>query len=632
MKHLILIFFSVKVIIHNVHAVADPFQVVNLPANDSLPSLPTRRILHGHPARDTRPFMVYLRAAIDAEPKIIQTNWLCGGVIIHERYVLTSAACIEDVKRFYVVSGTDKWISVLDDSNECVKNGAKRAVWKCVPRSYFFDGDEFDNIRWMVGDIAIVKVESEFNFERRIRGCDYIPMKIDYNNESLELEKAGTLGTVIGWGATDQFTDADKVPLRTALNSYHLLESDVVIISKKSCRDRWEERYHFIINEHMLCSKDVTHHEDMNLECTANEMKCKDLVSSDEWEYYTEDENEEQEDTRRMMDPRDMVVHTAAHRSPTRRNRQKLHRSGGFCENDHGGPLVVGHGRSAKIVGIMSACLTDRLTHKCHGPFLFTSVYKYKNLITCAIERSITARCRKLLGTAQNQVVESTLEWPRQSKRVKVNKHTKNKQGHESARSPYHYPPNLPQVVAEPRKPSEYKTPDRNIPSHLPSHLQKLEEKLNKKNSISRDKLQSYPHGPYQGESRPNFGPSGPNFGHSGPNYGPPGPYKGLRSGDKDMSKPYQAPPGPKLDMPGSYYENLSGLPNDRTYSSNEMPLLPKNQPLQQNPSYLPQELEKTGQPLFTSNILRSSNTTDDSGAIKDIIMRKFFNRRYMKI
>lgn len=71
-------------------------------------TLPTRRILRGHEVGDTRPYMVYLRPAPTAEPQISETNWLCGGVIIHERYVLTSAACIEDVKHFYVISGTNK--------------------------------------------------------------------------------------------------------------------------------------------------------------------------------------------------------------------------------------------------------------------------------------------------------------------------------------------------------------------------------------------------------------------------------------------------------------------------------------------------------------------------------------------
>lgn len=53
-------------------------------------------------------FQVYLRAAQTVESKIIESDWLCGGVIIHERYILTSAACIEDVKNFYVISGLNK--------------------------------------------------------------------------------------------------------------------------------------------------------------------------------------------------------------------------------------------------------------------------------------------------------------------------------------------------------------------------------------------------------------------------------------------------------------------------------------------------------------------------------------------
>lgn len=56
----------------------------------------------------SRPTQVYLRPAASADTQTADPDWLCGGVIIHERYVLTSAACIEDVKQFYVVSGTHR--------------------------------------------------------------------------------------------------------------------------------------------------------------------------------------------------------------------------------------------------------------------------------------------------------------------------------------------------------------------------------------------------------------------------------------------------------------------------------------------------------------------------------------------
>lgn len=59
----------------------------------------------------------------------------------------------------------------------------------------------------MSNDLAVVKVEDDFNFERRIRGCDYIPKKIAFNNRSADLEKAGTVGSIAGWGSTDSFGD-----------------------------------------------------------------------------------------------------------------------------------------------------------------------------------------------------------------------------------------------------------------------------------------------------------------------------------------------------------------------------------------------------------------------------------------
>ena len=70
-----------------------------------------------------------------------------------------------------------------------------------------YDGDEFDNVRWMVGDIAVVKVEDEFNFEKRVRGCEFIPKPVAYNNRSVELEKARSTASIAGWGATEAFAD-----------------------------------------------------------------------------------------------------------------------------------------------------------------------------------------------------------------------------------------------------------------------------------------------------------------------------------------------------------------------------------------------------------------------------------------
>ncbi|CAG9569289.1 unnamed protein product [Danaus chrysippus] len=330
----------------------------------------TRRILRGEEVDDTRPYMVYLRPAGTVAKQLINSNWLCGGVIISAQYVLTSAACIEDVQHFYVISGTHRWIP-LDMSNDCIKYGAKKAVWKCVPKDYVFDGKEFENIRWMVNDIAVVKVEEDFNFNRRIRGCDFIPKLIAFNNQSEELEAAGTVASIAGWGSVERFGDNFG---RSTMNSPELLETDVVLISKQKCKAGWPERYHYIIDGNMVCAKDGVDSDAMNTMCKEQEINCKELVYS----------KESDTDARRyVLKPENLRVHSAKHME-TRRS-QII--SGGFCENDHGGPLVVGHGKGSVVIGVISACMSANITQKCYGPFLYTSVWKNRHVISCAIDK-----------------------------------------------------------------------------------------------------------------------------------------------------------------------------------------------------------------------------------------------------
>lgn len=376
---------------------------VNDTHQDAKPKV-LRRILNGKPAGETRPYMVYLRAAQGVESKITESDWLCSGVIIHERYILTSAACIEDVKNFYVVSGLNKWYPFSEKTDECINNGAKKAVWKCVPKEYFFDGDEFDNIRWMVGDIAVVKVEDNFNFQRKIRGCDYIPKKVFYNNQSIDLEKGGTVGSLAGWGTVDRFTTEVTERIN---NSRDLLETDTVILSKKTCLKSWDPRYHFVINDYMICTRDNDDEETMSAICLEREVSCKEL------EYSRENEEPEQDRRRMIIVPSDLEVDTAAHLDSRRKGQRVT--SGGFCENDHGGPLIVGRGQSSVVVGVMSACRTKQITKKCYGPYLYTSVYKYRHLIACAIEKELEPTCKMLLRTTKTRMVETLFDWSQHS-------------------------------------------------------------------------------------------------------------------------------------------------------------------------------------------------------------------------
>ncbi|CAK1594508.1 unnamed protein product [Parnassius mnemosyne] len=170
----------------------------------------------------------------------------------------------------------------------------------------------------MMNDIAVVKVEDNFNFNRRILGCDFIPKKITYNNHSEDLEKPGTVGSIAGWGSQDRFGDMIKSPERATINSPVLMETVVVLISSTLCKKRWPERYHHIIDKSMICAKDDVNSDKMSAVCN-DQLRCKELISSEEDEF----------GKRRSLIPMKEEIHSASHSFDFRRSKV---RSGGFCE------------------------------------------------------------------------------------------------------------------------------------------------------------------------------------------------------------------------------------------------------------------------------------------------------------
>ncbi|CAG9569288.1 unnamed protein product [Danaus chrysippus] len=356
----------------------------------------TRRIINGDEVTDGRPYMVYLKLPRNSKKTQNYRSWLCGGVIIHEEYILTSAACIEDAEHFYVVSGT---YSDEDDryNNPCIKNGAKKAIWKCVPKNYVFDGHENDNIRWMNNDIAVVKIEDGFDFSRRVRGCDFVPKPICYNNQSQTLENPGTVVSIAGWGTTSRYNDWVN---RRKDNQQNLLETHVEIIPKNRCKRRWGARYHNIIENYMICTKDIG--QTMSEICNEKYVDCQDISYSDE-----DDARRDTRIQKKDKVPTNLSMHSAYHNDSRRFTSQA---DGGFCENDHGGPLVYGTGVNSVAIGIISACLVKERTNKCYGPFLYTSIYKNRQFISCAIYKDVEPKCRRQFRSGVTHV-EKVLSW-----------------------------------------------------------------------------------------------------------------------------------------------------------------------------------------------------------------------------
>ncbi|XP_022827540.1 uncharacterized protein LOC111357183 [Spodoptera litura] len=371
----------------------------------------TRRIINGQEVTDNRPYMVYLKLPRTNVKQPNYKTWLCGGVIIHEEYILTSAACIEDAEHFYIVSGTYKYDDEDDRyNNPCIKNGAKKAIWKCVPKNYVFDGHENDNIRWMNNDIAVVKIEDGFDFTRRIRGCDFIPKPVCYNNQSQTLENPGTVVSLAGWGTTARYNDWVN---RRKDNQQNLLEAHVEIIPKNRCKRRWGSRYHNIIDNYMICTKDIG--QTMSEICNEKYVDCQDINYSDE-----DESNRRDAGAKSVRVPTNLVMHSAYHNETIGiGNNNSIRRTGpmvdgGFCENDHGGPLVYGSGVNSIVIGVISACLVKERTNKCYGPFLYTSLFKNRQFISCAIYKDVEPKCRRQFrsGVTHEEKVFSWVNHP----------------------------------------------------------------------------------------------------------------------------------------------------------------------------------------------------------------------------
>ncbi|XP_049880459.1 uncharacterized protein LOC126376952 [Pectinophora gossypiella] len=372
-----------------------------------------RRIMNGEPVTDNRPYMVYLKLPRSSAKSQSYRKWLCGGVIIHDEYVLTSAACIQDVEHFYVVSGTYKYADEDDRyNNPCIKNGGKKAIWKCVPKNYIFDGHENDNIRWMNNDIAVVKIEDGFDFTRRVRGCEFVPKPVCYNNQSQTLENPGTIASIAGWGTTERYNDwvnrRGLSPLRRTDNQQNLLEAAVEIIAKNRCKRRWGSRYHNIIDNYMICTKDIG--QTMSEICNEKYVDCQDINYSDEEDGGMRRDANALKRTDKV--PTNLIMHSALHNETFKNGSRRFTHNvdGGFCENDHGGPLVYGSGINSVVIGVISACLVKERTNKCYGPFLYTSIYKNRQFISCSIFKDVEPKCRRQFRSGVTHE-ETVLSW-----------------------------------------------------------------------------------------------------------------------------------------------------------------------------------------------------------------------------
>ncbi|XP_063389415.1 uncharacterized protein LOC134675162 [Cydia fagiglandana] len=360
----------------------------------------TRRILYSkNTPKGKRPYMVYLQLTKESAKAHKYRGWLCGGVIVERYYVLTSAACVEDAEHFYIVSGTTKFVDSFDyKSDQCVCNNRRKVVWKCIPKNYKFDFQ--DSIKWSSNDIAIVKVNKPFKFGVVEKGCDFAADMVCYNNISRDLEKPGTKGWIAGWGSGSNFREGvyrRQKSVHIPENAKCLQEARVCIMDNEHCAKKWSQRFRSIIEQYMICTKDVM--KRLSEICDKRYANCTDVEESRRTDIEESRRAEEIDLGRHLQDPDDYTARRSASQ-------------GGFCENDHGGPLLVKYQQKERVIGVISACKIDPKTHSCHGPFLYTSVFKNRQFISCSIYKDTEETCRRVFRTGITHE-EWTVDWGR---------------------------------------------------------------------------------------------------------------------------------------------------------------------------------------------------------------------------
>lgn len=62
-------------------------------------------------------------------------EWICGGALVTCDFIVTSAACVEDVKHLYAIAGYEKYVSKEEIyKDKCTSKMKKKIVFTCIPK------------------------------------------------------------------------------------------------------------------------------------------------------------------------------------------------------------------------------------------------------------------------------------------------------------------------------------------------------------------------------------------------------------------------------------------------------------------------------------------------------------------
>ncbi|XP_072934897.1 uncharacterized protein [Epargyreus clarus] len=342
--------------------------------------------------------MVYLVKA-SASPQNYDA-WICGGTIVSPLYIVTSAACVEDVQYMYVIAGYNKYVKYDDiNQNQCTKNRKKKVVYTCVPKAYDFEYEKLE--KWAFIDLGVVKVESpyDFNDESYKNDCSYPPAPITINYEP-KYQAPGLDALVLGWGHSEIWRNPSD---NKDYNQEDLHYASTLLEEKELCKEAYSNvpKMDQIIDRYMICTNNPGNIDDSgNLIVTNKPLAdgCFDFNQdgNDTIPLECIDTLFPSEDTRKGMNITNRI---------TRRH--------GICQNDHGGPIITWLGTHEILIGVASVF---RVTNesKCEGPYLFTSTQCNGAFLDCVVNGENSTRrslCNKPPAERGFHMIQRTISW-----------------------------------------------------------------------------------------------------------------------------------------------------------------------------------------------------------------------------